>query len=715
MSASVLPEAQPASDNRILKAALTYVAKGLRALPCNLDKSPVIRGGFHNASGDADQIRLWFTDIGYQLGIACEPSGLVVVDVDDIPAFHAHLQAIAKVMPKTFTVKTPSGGLHYYFRVKPGACYTKRLCPGVDIKWNGHVVVPPSQAYSKRLGGVGKYSVLSMVDIAPAPDWLEALAPPAISAPPAPSTPFALAAERVPDHEEVAELLKFISPDISYDTWINVLMAIHGATQGSGQGMDLAIAWSAQSKKFVPGQIGRKWPGFDSHKGLTIAYLAAMAKENGADVAEIARRASRRRQERLMADRRPWDFADLDLTNVTPMWSEVDPEAQYDAAVPTTYTDRAEAVCKPAPADALKVADDAVIRRVEQFQKALLSADEAKPNLLQNYLIKGILLRSSVAMLYGPSGTGKTFYTLAMANCIAGGWPFDGRKVRPGIVIYVSAEGTESIGNRLTAMGMERSPNLKVLRSAIDLHSNDIDLSAVVELGKTIVEATGKKIALVVIDTLARSFGGGDENAASEMNKVVGRITALKEALDTTVLIVHHTGKDAERGARGSSALNAAMETTLEIKRPNNKAGVIQVQATKQRDLEADLSHCFELVSVVLGEDEDGDPVTSCRIEFVSADSGKRPRSAGGPVQKKVLVLLREYAVKNSTDHQIETDGGILTVRKVDRQAFRASLKGMPLDGSDKTLETRNVNDAINSLVAQNILGEADGAIWLNP
>lgn len=446
-----------------------------------------------------------------------------------------------------------------------------------------------------------------------------------------------------------------------------------------------------------------------------MSSLAAMAKENGADVSEIARRAKLRRQERLMADRGEWDFAGLNLTNITPIWSGVDLEAHSDAAVAVPHVDRVEAGCEPAPADALKVADDAVIRRVEQFQKALLSADEAKPNLLQNYLIKGILLRSSVAMLYGPSGTGKTFYTLAMANCIAGGWSFDGRKVRPGIVIYVSAEGTESIGNRLTAMGMERSPNLQVLRSAIDLHSNDIDLSAVVKLGNQIVEATGEQIALVVIDTLARSFGGGDENAASEMNKVVGRITAVKEALNTTVLIVHHTGKDAERGARGSSALNAAMETTLEIKRKGN-IGVIEVQTTKQRDLEAGWSHCFSLVSVELGEDEDGDPVTSCRVEFVSpGESSKGGRSAGGPIQKRVLARLSEYAATHGTEHHVEKDGEPVIVRKVSRKAFRAWIIEPHDDGSKNPLGIRNVGEAINSLVAGGTLGEADGAIWRNP
>lgn len=120
MSSSVFSEAEPTFNNRLLKAAFFYAQKGFKVLPCNLDKSPAIVGGFHNALGDAEQLRRWFSDVEFQLAIACELNGLVVVDVDDIPAFHAFLRSTGAELPKTYTVKTPGRGLHYYFKVKPG-------------------------------------------------------------------------------------------------------------------------------------------------------------------------------------------------------------------------------------------------------------------------------------------------------------------------------------------------------------------------------------------------------------------------------------------------------------------------------------------------------------------------------------------------------------------------------------------------------------------
>lgn len=151
-------------------------------------------------------------------------------------AYEMCLRMNGWTMPQTYTVKTPSGGLHFYFKARLGAVYPGKLCPGVDLKSKGYVMAPPSQAYLKRAGVMGQYSVIAMEDVAPAPDWLEAQASSSRS------TPLALVTEQVSDHEEVQELLKFVSPDVPYDKWISVLMAIHGATQGSGQGMDLAIA-----------------------------------------------------------------------------------------------------------------------------------------------------------------------------------------------------------------------------------------------------------------------------------------------------------------------------------------------------------------------------------------------------------------------------------------------------------------------------------------
>jgi hypothetical protein len=90
---------------------------------------------------------------------------------------------------------------------------------------------------------------------------------------------------------------------------------------------------------------------------------------------------------------------------------------------------------------------------------------------------------------------------------------------------------------------------------------------------KALVEAitqAGVKPGLIVLDTLARCYGGGDENSTKDMNTFVTNCDLLRESFpDTTILVVHHTGKDTARGLRGSSAFNGALDIAFEMNRPH--------------------------------------------------------------------------------------------------------------------------------------------------
>lgn len=684
MSVSVASAVEHTAAAPVFQMALAYAERGLMLLPCRLDGRPAAPGGLYNAFDDPDRIRNWFTKGNWQLGIAVDASGLVVIDAKDPDALRAYFDAAGVTLPTTYTAKTPFGGLQYYYTKRPGAFYPNRLCPGVDIKLSGFVMAPRSRGCSAGDGSMGNYAVVTMAEIAPAPDWLASVPSSSCSA------AEALTAERALDEDEIDAMLWFINPRIGHEEWLGVLMAIHRATNGSARGMSAAVDWSCAGERRNPSEVEDQWRRLAAvGKGGKLVSLAAIAEEHGADLEALGERIKLRRQKAVC--RQQPNLVSLNLC-------DIGSEASQSASVRT-------ALCKEAvfpqslPRVIQSLPAEALAQRVHQLRGSILSADSVAPKLIQNYLIKGILLRSSVAMLYGPSGTGKTFYTLHLAHCIASGKPFDGHKVRQGTVIYVSAEGTGSIENRLAAMGAGLSPNLKVLPQSVDLHSNDIDLTAVVELANEITASAGE-VALVVIDTLARSFGGGDENVAAEMNKVLSRLTALKQELDTTVLIVHHTGKDVERGARGSSALKAAVETELEIKPIGG--GCIEVRTTKQRDLDAEWSHCFKLVPVVLGEDEDRDPVTSCRIEFVDRSSIKSEKIHGF-AQKKVLVLLSSFTQAHGVECEVEVGGRKLLVRKVDRRTFLRFALSEPGDDPEEQLNDRNVRDSIGRLLKKGI------------
>jgi len=180
------------------------------------------------------------------------------------------------------------------------------------------------------------------------------------------------------------------------------------------------------------------------------------------------------------------------------------------------------------------------------------------------------------------------------------------RKVHPGLVLYLAYEGTGGLVKRAQALrqhyGTADVP-FYVVPAAFNLReqAGRQDLACV--LG-TLPEHP----ALIVIDTFARALMGGDENSAQDVGAFNGAVQALIESTGACVLILHHTGKDKNRGPRGSSALQGAIDTEIEI---DGHA----LTPTKQRDIETGAPIGFKLVPLVVGIDEDGDTLTSCIVQ----------------------------------------------------------------------------------------------------
>jgi RecA-family ATPase len=69
--------------------------------------------------------------------------------------------------------------------------------------------------------------------------------------------------------------------------------------------------------------------------------------------------------------------------------------------------------------------------------------------------------------------------------------------------------------------------------------------------------------ALIVIDTLARNFGGGEENTSQDMSRFIDSGDKLRKDFSASVLVLHHPGKNTEKGARGHSALLAGVDMMM--------------------------------------------------------------------------------------------------------------------------------------------------------
>ena len=176
-----------------------------------------------------------------------------------------------------------------------------------------------------------------------------------------------------------------------------------------------------------------------------------------------------------------------------------------------------------------------------------------------DWLVENICECETLTMIYGEPSSGKTFFALDLAAHIATGKPWNGHKVSPGGVLFCAGEGQSGLIRRRCAWETHHSLYFKA--HPLYLSSCAIDLAEKGSLdlirNEISVISASVDLKLAVIDTLSRHYGG-DENSASEMAKFVGGLDLLRQEFKIAVLLIHHSGKDMSRGARGSSALRAA-------------------------------------------------------------------------------------------------------------------------------------------------------------
>jgi hypothetical protein len=233
-------------------------------------------------------------------------------------------------------------------------------------------------------------------------------------------------------------------------------------------------------------------------------------------------------------------------------------------------------------------------------------------NAEQYYLIKRWIDRDAISMIYGDSNCGKSFFALDLALHVASGRSWQEQRVKQGKVLYVAAEGGRGFSKRVKALEKAKPELYEAGKDYLFLLPLQVDLHAAEDPRAIIDGSPIQDVDLLVIDTLAMSMGVGNENDPAAMGQFISNINLLKSHFKCHVMIIHHTGKDNARGARGHSSLRAAVDTEVEL----TKAGDVRMaQTKKQRDMEGGRKAVFTLQVVDLGMDADHEAITSCVVE----------------------------------------------------------------------------------------------------
>ena len=230
------------------------------------------------------------------------------------------------------------------------------------------------------------------------------------------------------------------------------------------------------------------------------------------------------------------------------------------------------------------------------------------------FIIKGLIETESLAQIFGESGSGKSFIALDIAACIASGTPFHDHEVKQGAVIYIAGEGHNGLKRRLLALERLKEISLDqaplFLSKAAAQFLDAASAQAVADAVDQVVLTEGPP-ALIIVDTLARNFGPGDENATKDMSNFVAALDRLKGRHGCTLILVHHTGHtDKDRG-RGSAALKAALDAEFRVEKTED---IITFINTKMKDAAPPLEMYFRLETVALDPAVDGAVVTSAAL-----------------------------------------------------------------------------------------------------
>jgi hypothetical protein len=215
-----------------------------------------------------------------------------------------------------------------------------------------------------------------------------------------------------------------------------------------------------------------------------------------------------------------------------------------------------------------------------------------------------------------------------------------GKAVKQGVVVYVVGEGLGGFSLRLKAMrhhyGLPDTLPFYMVPRAVNFRQ-EAEVAELVRLVKAAVP-DGSRIAFVVIDTLARAMPGVDENSAQEVGLIIAKCDEVKDELACTVSPIHHTGKDVERGLRGSNAILGAVDATYLIQAAGK--GQVRLVNEKQKDGEPHKPMTFAMEPVMVGLRSSLVPV------LVERGTAGRPAGEGKPdpdeMRMRVLLAMEE-------------------------------------------------------------------------
>ena len=359
------------------------------------------------------------------------------------------------------------------------------------------------------------------------------------------------------------------------------------------------------------------------------------------------------------------------------------------------------------------------VAAVHEERFALKTAEEFAKRQKSSWIVKGLVPNANLGVIYGASGSGKSFFVLDLMAAVARAHTAqkiaqalaDGRelkhstwrglKVSGARTCWIAAEGQEDMRKRVQAYAIANDIPLAALpMQFIDVAPNFLEAADV----KAVIKQMRIKgqFDIVVVDTLAQVMAGGNENSGEDMGKVLAYCREITRLTGAMVILVHHSGKDESRGARGWSGLRAAADFEFEIIRVDEDR---VATVTKMKGGADGAEYGFRLQTVVVGKDDDGDEETTCVVAYTDSTRASVAVTQGPKGDNNNLVMETATTL-------LTLSSGPLTVNEL----ITAAISKMDM-GNPEARDTRSqtARRSLKTLVKRGFLAQnAQGHVTLS-
>jgi hypothetical protein len=326
----------------------------------------------------------------------------------------------------------------------------------------------------------------------------------------------------------------------------------------------------------------------------------------------------------------------------------------------------------------------------------------------RDYLIKGLLPRSGLVLIWGSPKSGKSYWTMDVALHIALGREYRGRRVQQAVVIYAALEGRQGIGARIEAFRQHH----QVTDAPFHLMTTPLDLARKTDalLASIEMQLGDVRPGAIFIDTLNRSFVGS-ESKDEDMAAYIRAAGKIEQKFGCLVVIVHHCGIAGDR-PRGHTSLTAAVEVQIAVKRGGDLEVIATVELAK--DMQEGAQIFSRLRPMTVGKDPDGDPLYAFVVVPAEASTVHRPTPARKLTDRQRLALdaLDEATIAHGIPKppSFELPASIRKVAPINTWRDAMFAHG-PLDRNAAS-PREDFRRLKHSLQARKLIGLQDDLVW---